>query len=171
MIGAGNETRGAVDDLAQAVGAAMREASGELRRVDELLEHAVAELTSAFKGVSDEVSRRQLRLARSSAAADADAAERLREVAEQIARDVNRAVTALQFRDVVGQKLGHVRRELEALERMMQRIREASAGPAPATGRAQLAARVQDLLQELEQAKAASPAQQEWMHAGEVELF
>ena len=83
---------------------------------------------------------------------------------------MNGAVTALQFRDVVGQKLGHLRSELEALEQVMHRVREVSAAPAePAV--AGLAARVQGLLRELEQAKAVGPVQQALMHAGEVDLF
>jgi len=165
----------ALDGLAQAMGAQMRRAGSELLRVDELLAHAIEQLMAAFNGVNDELSRYQRELAPAGAAAPgADAAERLRRVAEQVARDMNGAVMALQFRDVVGQKLGHVRRELEALERLMQRVRDNSAAQpylAPATGRAQLATTVQCLLQELEQMKAASPAQQELMHAGEVELF
>ncbi|HUX25698.1 MAG TPA: hypothetical protein VMV87_13905 [Burkholderiales bacterium] len=165
----------ALDGIAQAVGVQMRQARGELLRVDELLGHAIEQLMAAFNNVSDGVSRHQSELARTAAAAPGtDASERLRQVAEHVAREIDGAVMALQFRDVVGQKLGHVRRELEVLEQLMQRVREASAAQlvlAPTVGRAQLARRVQGLLQELEQMNAASPVQQELMHAGEVELF
>lgn len=169
------EPGAALDHLAQAVGAEMRRASSELLRVDELLAHAIAQLISAFNSLGEEMGRHQHALAQDAAAAPGtDAARRLREADERVARDVNGAVTALQFRDVAGQKLGHVRRELEALEQVMQRIRQVSAaqsGLAAAAGRAQLATKVQGLLQELEQARAASPAQQELMQAGGVELF
>jgi len=181
LAAACGETSAVIDGLAQAMGVEMRRASRELLRVDELLTHAIDQLMAAFNAVSDEASRHQNELALAAAAAQgSEASERLRAAAERVASDVNGAVTALQFRDVVGQKLGHVRRELDALEQVMQRIREVSAAPseagaaaepAHAPGQSQLAARVQGLLLEMELAKAASPAQQELMHAGEVDLF
>ncbi len=178
---AGCETRVVIDGLAQAMGMEMRRACGELVRVDELLAHAIEQLMAAFGSVSEQARRRRSELeSEADGAQGTPDAEQLRAAAERVASEVNGAITALQFRDVVGQKLGHVRRELEALEKVMQQVREASraqSGPEPvpgrarAQGRADLAARVWGLLRELEQAKAASPAQQELMHAGEVDLF
>lgn len=78
-------------------------------------------------------------------------------------RDVNGAVTAMQFRDVVGQKLGHVRGELDTLGQLMQRI--------DASEQVDFAAAVRDLLCELELKRGTNPAQQQMMHAGEVVLF
>jgi len=171
----GGDTGAVIDSLAQVMGVEMRRACNELLRVDELLAHAIEQLMAAFNSVSDEARRHQQELRLEAAAAQGTpAAERLRAAAERVASEVNGAVTALQFRDVVGQKLGHVRRELEALEQVMLRIREVSVPqpePADASGQATFATQVKVLLQELEQAKAASPAQQELMHAGEVDLF
>ncbi|MBE0621493.1 MAG: hypothetical protein IH605_12945 [Burkholderiales bacterium] len=180
MAAAGSETRGVIEGLTQAMGEQMQRSRGELVRVDDLLGHAIEQLMAAFHSVRDQVSRHQIELAQ-----EADGAqgmpdgERLRAAVERVASEVNGAVTALQFRDVVGQKLGHVRRELEVLEQVMQRVRELSAeqsNPAAVPGQAgtpeaELAAQVLDLLRELEQAKAASPVRQELMHAGEVDLF
>ena len=179
LAGARRATRAAIDGLAQELGAEMQRASKELLRVDELLAHAIDQLLSAFNSVADQASSHQQTLASAAAAAQGTpAADRLRVAAERVARDVNGAVTALQFRDVVGQKLGHVRRELEALEQVMYRMRELSSAQAQATqtrtlapGQTQLAAGVWGLLNELQQTRAASPAQQELMHAGEVDLF
>jgi hypothetical protein len=84
-------------------------------------------------------------------------------VAFDSVRDVNGAVIAMQFRDVVGQKLGHVRGELDTVDRLMRRIGE--------SGQENFAARVQELLHELEHKKASNPAQQQLMHAGDVTLF
>gem|GEM_PF-1676630 len=84
-------------------------------------------------------------------------------VAFESVRDVNGAVIAMQFRDVVGQKLGHVRGELDALDQLMRRIGE--------SGQENFAARVQELLHEMGHKKASNPAQQQLMHAGEVTLF
>lgn len=180
-VAACGEFRAVIDGLAQVMSAEMRRACKELMRVDELLAHAIEQLMSAFNSVSDQASSHQSELAQAAAAAQGTpAAERLRLAAERVAKDVNGAVTALQFRDVVGQKLGHVRRELEALEQVMDRIRAVSAAqPEQAStperscepGQTLLAARIQGLLLELEHAKATSPAQQELMHAGEVDLF
>ena len=84
-------------------------------------------------------------------------------VAFESVRDVNGAVIAMQFRDVVGQKLGHVRGELDTLDQLMRRIGE--------SGQENFAARVQELLHEMGHKKASNPAQQQLMHAGEVTLF
>ena len=84
-------------------------------------------------------------------------------VAFDSVRDVNGAVIAMQFRDVVGQKLGHVQGELDTLDQLMQRICESK--------QENFAARVQELLHEMGQKKTSNPAQQQVMHAGEVILF
>ena len=84
-------------------------------------------------------------------------------VAFNSVRDVNGAVIAMQFRDVVGQKLGHVRGELDTLDQLMRRICESR--------QENFAAQVQELLHEMEHKKASNPAQQQLMHAGEVTLF
>ena len=179
IAAAGCDSRGMIDGLAQAMSVEMQRACRELVRVDELLAHAIGRLMAAFDSVGEQGHRHQSELALAAAVAQGTPdAERLRAAAERAASNVNSAVTALQFRDVVGQKLGHVRRELEALEQLMQRVRElsaAQAGAATAGGRAraqaQFAARVQALLLELEQVKAVNPVQQALMHAGEVDLF
>jgi len=178
---AASETRSVIDGVARAMANEISGACGELTRVDELLAHAIEQLMTAFNSVSDQVYVHQRELERqASVAAGTPAAERLRAAAERVASDVNGVVTALQFRDVVGQKLGHVRRELEALAQMMKKLRElssAQAGLAAAldwqlvSGATDLGAEVRGLLRELEQPRAASPARQELMHAGEVELF
>ncbi len=175
-----DETRSVIDGVARAMGDEIQGACSELTRVDELLAHAIEQLMTAFNSVSDQVRVHQRELARQAAVAQGTpAAARLRQAAERVACDMNGVVTALQFRDVVGQKLGHVRRELEALAQMLQRIRDLSAlqsGPAarnrltlPAL--AELEAGVRGLLLELEQRRSATPVRQELMHAGEVELF
>jgi hypothetical protein len=173
------DSRGVIDALAMAAGVEMQRACGELLRVDELLGHAIEQLMSAFDGLSGQMRCHYAQVVPAQAAAQPDA-DGLRAAAERVASELNAAVTALQFRDVVGQKLGHVRCELEALVQVMQRVRELSAdrsgaagaaGHTGAPGRAGLAARVCGLLQELEQARAASPVKQESMHAGEVDLF
>lgn len=176
---AARDCRAVVEGLAQAMGAQMQQTCGELVCVDDLLGHAIKQLTAAFKGMNEQMGRQQSELARLAAAAPgAPTTDPLHAAAERVAIEVNDAVTALQFRDVVGQKLGHVRRELDALQQAMRRLRELSAAPAAAAPalagapeHAYIAARVQDLLRELEQAKAISPARQELMHAGEVDLF
>jgi hypothetical protein len=168
LAAADGASRGAVDGMARVMIEQMQGACAELQRVDELLGHAIEQLIAVFNSVSEQAQAHQSELAQAAAAAQGTpAAERLRAAAERVASDVDGAVTALQFRDVVGQKLGHVRSELVALEQAMHRVREVSAQCA----RADLAPRVDGLLQQLRLAKAASPVRQELMHAGEVDLF
>ena len=168
LAAADGASRAAIDGMAQVMIEQMQGACTELQRVDELLGHAIEQLMAAFNSVSEQARAHQSELAQAAAAAQGTpGAERLRAAAERVASDVDGAVTALQFRDVVGQKLGHVRSELVALEQAMHRIREVSAQCA----QADLAPSVGGLLRQLRQTKAASPVRQELMHAGEVELF
>jgi hypothetical protein len=178
---AGSEMSALIGGVVRATGDEIRGACSELSRVDELLAHAIEQLMTAFDSVSGEVQAHQRELEQQAdVAMGTPAAERLRSAAGRVANDVNGVVTALQFRDVVGQKLGHVRCELEALGQVMQKIRElvaAQSGPAAkplhrdSSNAAGLGAGVRALLQELEQPRAASPVRQALMHAGEVELF
>lgn len=178
---AASDTRSVVEGVARTMGEEINGACSELARVDELLAHAIEQLMTVFNSVSDRVYIHQRELELQAARAHGTpVAERLRAAAERVASDVNGVVTALQFRDVVGQKLGHVRRELEALAQMMQEIRvlsSAQAGLAAALKRPaasaglDLGAQVRGLLRELERPRARSPAQQALMHAGDVELF
>jgi hypothetical protein len=165
---AGRETRAVIDGVTQLTSEEIHEACEELMRVDELLAHAIEQLMAAFHSLGDRTSLHQGELARQTAAQeDTPAAECMQAAAERVAVDMDSAVTALQFRDVVGQKLGHVRSELLALEQAMRGIRLAATECPPE----ELALQIRALLQQLQQAKAASPARQELMHAGEVELF
>ena len=161
-------SRAAVDGMAQVTIERMQAAREELLRADELLAHAIEQLMFAFNNVSEPARHhlRQLMLA-ASAAQGTPAAEKLRAEAERIEQNVNGAVTALQFRDVVGQKLGHVRSELAALEQAMHGIREVSAQ----CSHGDLASGVDGVLQQLQEDRAASPVRQKLMHAGEIELF
>lgn len=169
----GHENLVVIDELADVISMEMQRAHVELGRVDDLLAHAIEQLMSAFNSVGEQARSHQDELARmASEARGGPGAEELRAAAEQVAKDVNGAVMALQFRDVVGQKLGHVRRELEALEQVMRQIRMVSGGNAAAPPKqADLAALVQGLLREMKQTRATSPVQQELMHAGEIDLF
>lgn len=164
-------SRAAVDGMAQVTIERMQGAREELLRADELLAHAIEQLMSAFNNVSEPARHhlRQLMLA-AAAANGTPAADKLRAEAERIEQNVNGAVTALQFRDVVGQKLGHVRSELAALEQAMHGIREVSAQCAHGA-HGDLAAGVDGVLQQLQEDRAASPVRQKLMHAGEIELF
>jgi hypothetical protein len=144
LAAGGGASREAIDAMAQALIGQMQGTCTELQRADELLGHAIEQLIASFH-----------QLGGPAGANPFDAG------------GVSGAVTALQFRDVVGQKLGHVRAGLLELEQVLHGIREVS-------GRCEHADRAADvgrLLRRLQHARAASPAQQELMHAGEVQLF
>ena len=182
IVATRSETLAVIDSLTRATSDEVDGACKELERVDELLGHAIEQLTVAFHSMSAHVSIHQdEELARQiSEVLDATVRARLQAVAEGLEHDINGVVMALQFRDVVGQKLQHVRRELEALGQAMQRIRDLSSGQSglvlasewPEISKpTDLSATVRGLLQELQEARAASPVRQKVMDAGEVELF
>jgi hypothetical protein len=166
-------TRDVIDSIAEVTGAQMSGARAEMLRADQLLGDAIDRLVEVFEKVTAQA-RAQSDLAQAT-----PAAEELRAAAERVASDVNSAVMALQFRDMVGQKLGHVREKLVAAEEAMYEIRLASAQSAEAAaaglpealGPAELALQVRGRLQKLQQAEATTPVRQQLMHAGEVELF
>lgn len=168
-IGAvGRETRAIIDGVTLLTSEEIHEACEELMRVDELLTHAIEQLMAAFRSLGEQIPLHRGALARQTAGQqDARAVERMQAAAERAVVDMDSAVTALQFRDVVGQKLGHVRSELIALEQAMRGVRLA----ATECPQEDLALQIRSLLQRMQEAKAASPARQELMHAGEVELF
>jgi len=170
---AAGATRDVIDAMAEVTGAQMSGARAEMLRADQLLGDAIDRLVEVFEKLT-EVARAQSDLARATPAAAGLCA-----AAERVASDVNSAVMALQFRDMVGQKLGHVREKLIAAEEAMYEIRLASAqsaeaaaaGLADAPGPVELAAQVRERLQKLQAAEATTPVRQQAMHAGEVELF
>lgn len=163
-----NDSRDAVDGIAQVLIKQMQGTCTELERVDELLGHAIDELMVVFSSVSVKAREHQNDLARMAVANQGTlVAEQLCMTAACINDDLDRAVTALQFRDVVGQKLGHVHLELVTLEQAMHGIREVSSQCVQAN----LAVRVGGVLREMQQARPASPVRQKQMHAGEIELF
>lgn len=169
-------TRDVIDSMAEVTGEQMSGARAEMLRADQLLGDAIDRLVLVFEKVTAQA-RAQCELARAQATTAAGAELRL--AAERVANDVNSAVMALQFRDMVGQKLGHVREKLVAAEEAMYEIRLASAQAAEAAAAGLpealeptvLAAQVRARLQKLQQAEATTPVRQQAMNAGEVELF
>jgi hypothetical protein len=166
-------TREVIDSMAEVTGQQMSGARSEMLRADQLLGDAIDRLVEVFEKLTAQA-RAQSDLAQAT-----PAAEELRVAAERVANDVNSAVMALQFRDMVGQKLGHVREKLVAAEEAMYEIRLASAqsaeaaaaGEADAQGPEKLAVQVYERLQQLHQAEATTPVRQQAMHAGDIELF
>ena len=170
---AASAMRDMIDGMAEVTGAQMSGARSEMLRADQLLGDAIDRLVEVFERVTAQA-RAQSDLAQST-----PAAAEVRAAAERVASDVNSAVMALQFRDMVGQKLGHVREKLVAAEEAMYEIRLASAQAAEAAAAGLpealeptvLAAQVRARLQKLQQAEATTPVRQQAMNAGEVELF
>lgn len=134
--------RASIGKLAQSLRERVQVDCAELEQVDSMLGEAIEQLMTAFQGLREQGHDRR-------------------------AGDIQTAVTALQFRDVVGQKLGHVREQLEALDQALRDIGDAAGVCAPQD----LERRIGDLLPPLHRARESGPAQQESMRAGAVELF
>ena len=134
--------RASIGNLAQLLRERVQVDCTELKQVDAMLGEAIEQLMKAFDGLRKQGHDRR-------------------------ASDMQTAVTAMQFRDVVGQKLGHVSAQLEALDQALRDIGQAAAVCAPQD----LRRRIGSLLPPLQQARESGPAQQQSMHAGAVELF
>lgn len=109
----------------------------------------------------------------------ADAIQHLGVAAREVEGEVNRAITALQFEDVVTQLLGHITLRLDALDSLVPRL---DAMAAVMTGSGQDAADMASLLhQEVERmasslnnltvSTANNPVAQEGLGHGDIELF
>lgn len=134
--------RASIGNLAQLLRERVQVDCTELKQVDTMLGEAIEQLMTAFNGLRAQGHDRR-------------------------AGDIQTAVTALQFRDVVGQKLGHVSEQLEGLDQALRDIGDAAGVCAPQD----LWRRIGSLLPPLQRARESGPAQQESMRAGAVELF
>lgn len=103
-------------------------------------------------------------------------------IADEVDQQVGRAVTALQFQDIVSQLLGHVGRRLEAIDdvsrhlgELAQSLQRSIAAPdadADALQSVQSETRrVSECLQEMAQMTAHNPVSQNEMNQGGIELF
>lgn len=109
----------------------------------------------------------------------AKAVETMGAVAQDLDSEVNRAVVALQFQDIVAQLMGHVQRRVAALEAVMRHLAQmAHALPAdvadPLAASAALKREADNLsrsLAGLGVATSRSPVSQTQMSQGDVELF
>jgi methyl-accepting chemotaxis protein len=102
-------------------------------------------------------------------------------IADEVDMQVGRAVTALQFQDIVSQLLGHVGRRVDAvgdvskhLGQLAQTLQRNAATTNAADAMQSLQAetrRVSERLKEMEQATANNPVGQQAMNQGGIELF
>lgn len=100
----------------------------------------------------------------------ADAARNIDQHAESVGREVNAAVTALQFQDITSQLISHALASIEALRVAAE---ESAAAFAGAEEVAKGLARAKERLHALAEADRArlNPVKQESMDAGDIELF
>lgn len=101
----------------------------------------------------------------------------LGEHAREMDQEVNRAVTALQFQDLVSQLIAHVDRRVDGLTRLMDElaqlsggIRQAAVGGGAAGLRSAVGA-VRQQLVVLDEKTGASPVRQQEVSHGEIDLF
>ena len=109
------------------------------------------------------------------------ALSRLGNIADEVDVQVVRAVTALQFQDIVSQLLGHVGRRVDAIDEvarhlgaLAQTLHAASELPDAAVALQSLRAEtlgVSERLKDMEQATDHCPVDQKEMNQGGVELF
>jgi methyl-accepting chemotaxis protein len=102
-------------------------------------------------------------------------------IADEVEQQVGRAVTALQFQDIVSQLLGHASRRAEAIEdvschlaSLAQTLQRNAATPNAAGVLESLKAetrRVSERLQDMADVTAKNPVSQTEMNHGDVELF
>lgn len=97
--------------------------------------------------------------------------------AREMDQEVNRAVTALQFQDLVSQLIAHVDRRVDALSQLMDElarlsggIRQAGAGGGT-EGLLRSVSAVREQLVVLDEKTGASPVRQQEVSHGEIDLF
>jgi len=110
-----------------------------------------------------------------------EALERLAGIADEVDGQVGRAVTALQFQDIVSQLLGHVGRRIQAIDDVSRHLgslavtlqrNAAAVNTVEALQSLQAETRgVSERLKDMEQATANNPVSQNVMNQGDIELF
>lgn len=102
---------------------------------------------------------------------------RLGEQAREMDVEVNRAVTALQFQDLVSQLIGHVDRRVEGLGQLMTEFDALTDGIQHAVSAGDFgplrnaAAAIQTSLATLDQRVGGNPVSQQDVSHGEIDLF
>lgn len=154
---------------------------GELSQADRLVGDAVGDLVAGFKHISKLTrSQQETSLAIMEAAAFANdesmgqLLERQRGIAGQIEQEVDAAVTALQFGDLVAQLLAHTRTRVDAIASALQRIDLLDAGPEgdEISGKPlRFHEGVSRAVMVANAASRAKPVVQQGMQHGDIELF
>jgi len=112
----------------------------------------------------------------------AEAARDLAAITREIEQNVNTAVTTLQFQDMVTQLVGHVKRRVDALNGVSEKITllaawlaaeqpAAAEAPQRAQGLQKACEELHGLLEQVRQATIRNPVRQASMASGDVELF
>ena len=154
---------------------------GELSQADRLVGDAVGDLVAGFKHISKLTrSQQEISLAIVQTAALANGEdmgsllERQRVIAGQLEQEVDAAVTALQFGDLVAQLLAHTRIRVDAIGTALQRIDLLDAGPEgdELSGKPlRFHAGVSRAVMVANAASRAKPVVQQGMQRGDIELF
>lgn len=154
---------------------------GELSQADRLVGDAVGDLVAGFRHISSLTrSQQEISLAIAQTAALANGGnmgsllERQRVIAGQIEQEVDAAVTALQFGDLVAQLLAHTRIRVDAIGTALQRIDMLDAGPegGELSGKPlRFHAGVSRAVLVANAASRAKPVVQQGMQQGDIELF
>lgn len=159
-------------------------ARSEIVRMEGLLCTAADDLVQSFHGIHAQAeAQRQLALAvmNGCAGGAADRLDALGASAIAVETLVGRAVTALQFQDIVSQLLGHIARRVDALDYVMRQFnvlgatldREAASDDARgaiASLRAEQG-RIAAALKGIEAQTLNNPVDQRVMTQGDIELF
>lgn len=154
---------------------------GELSQADRLVGDAVGDLVAGFKHISKLTrSQQEISLAIVQTAALANGGdmgpllERQRVIAGQLEQEVDAAVTALQFGDLVAQLLAHTKIRVDAIGTALQRIDLLDAGPGgdELSGKPlRFHAGVSRAVMVANAASRAKPVVQQGMQRGDIELF
>jgi methyl-accepting chemotaxis protein len=97
-------------------------------------------------------------------------------ISNEVDQVVGRAVTSLQFQDMVGQLIQHSHTRISSMERAWQRLgdwsSEAQQGRAASAERiSQMRQEISDIFAEAERLSERSPVRQEKMETGDIDLF
>ncbi len=95
--------------------------------------------------------------------------EQLGSIASQIERDVNAAVTGLQFQDMTTQLTEHTKKRVEAVRLFYDRVCEIEAASPQDRGR--MLEETGEMLTVAEHIGQKNPVRQEHMESGDIELF
>ncbi|HEY8023001.1 MAG TPA: chemotaxis protein [Burkholderiaceae bacterium] len=157
----------------------LTEVETDLVQTTYLLSEAIEKLGASFMAIHEGVAAQKelIDLLLSGAAATPEAQARIKTLQEEVAQNINSAVTGLQFQDMTSQLIGRTVRRIAGLREVLGAVGSSGAGVLPESEQEEVVALLSEISKALEEQSAKlesvlwKAVSQTHMESGDIELF